>query len=205
MESLFIRPEVIFFYETLQLTLAIDLAQTEFECCAINSDINYDTSLWRLQSYGNLDWTVPLTCCRLQNRMDPFAYLDPKPENLTLCQSLQKHEHNKARHRINCLDPLDEWYRMHYTKFLTVSAAIAMMEFTVLLSVILSCSRIGRRRVRMKTTGTTMSTNVLVKQKRIAPQPQPQLQVIANENIYDESANNESAIRPYHMSRSYLV
>lgn len=81
-----------------QLTAAIDLTQTQFECCAINSDINYDTSLWRLQSYGQKDWTVPLTCCRLSNRDESGSYLDPMPSNMSLCQSLQKEEFETSRH-----------------------------------------------------------------------------------------------------------
>lgn len=81
-----------------QLTAAIDLTQTHFECCAINSNINYDTSMWRLQSYGQKDWTVPLTCCQLENRQDVGAYLDPKPRNMSLCQSLQSEDYSMSRH-----------------------------------------------------------------------------------------------------------
>lgn len=76
----------------------MDLAQTFFNCCAMNNNINYDTSLWRLQSFGQRDWVVPLTCCHLSNRLDSGSYLDPKPINLTVCQSLQRHEYDKGRH-----------------------------------------------------------------------------------------------------------
>lgn len=189
----------------------MDLAQTQFECCAINSDINYDTSLWRLKGYGNLDWTVPLTCCRLNNRNEPFSYLDPKPSNMTLCQSLDKIEHSKGRHTIGCLEPLDEWYRMHYTSFLSASAIVAIVEFTVLLSIILSCAQLGQHRVKLTTTGTTMFTNVVATtattKKRVAPQPQ----IVRNENIqsenqmYTETIDEVDQIRPYNMTRSYLV
>lgn len=80
-----------------QLTAAMDLAQTHFDCCAIDSDINYDTSLWRLQGYGPKELTVPISCCRLRNRNEFGAYLDPKPINGTMCQSLQKDVNEKAR------------------------------------------------------------------------------------------------------------
>lgn len=82
----------------IQLTAAMDLAQTFFNCCAMNNNINYDTSLWRLQGYGQRDWVVPLTCCYLSNRHDSNSYLDPKPINLTICQSLQRHDYDKGRH-----------------------------------------------------------------------------------------------------------
>lgn len=86
-----------------QLTAAMDLAQTFFNCCAMNSNINYDTSLWRLQEYGQRDWVVPLTCCHLSNRLESSSYLDPKPMNLTLCQSLERHVYEKSRHTEVCV------------------------------------------------------------------------------------------------------
>lgn len=169
----------------------------------MNSDINYDTSLWRLKSYGNLDWTVPLTCCRLENRNEPFSYLDPKPLNMTQCQSLERHVYSEARHGVGCLEPLDEWYRLHYTTFLSVSAAVAIVEFTVLLSIIFSCARLGRHRVKLTTTGTTMFTNVVASKKRAAPTPRATRNDDAQ--AYDEAAIDVDTIRPCHMTRSYLV
>lgn len=38
----------------------MDLAQTQFECCAMNDVINYDTSLWRLQGMGRRELVVCL-------------------------------------------------------------------------------------------------------------------------------------------------
>lgn len=211
-----------------QLTAAIDLAQTKFKCCAINSDINYDTSLWRLQGYGQRDWAVPLTCCFLRNRHEPQSYLDPKPENLTMCQSLQKHEHNLARHADGCLDALDEWYRSHYIIFLGGSTVMAIVEFIVLLTIILSCARTNRRRIALTTTGTSMSANVASSRptkKRRPPAPQQPDLPSSNDNVYmnsvasDQSGaaqlldlnpqktfiDNDTSIHPYHISKSYLV
>lgn len=220
---------IFFFLSSIcfQLTAAIDLVQTKFKCCAINSDINYDTSLWRLQGYGQRDWAVPLTCCFLRNRHEPRSYLDPKPENLTMCQSLQKHEHNLARHSDGCLDALDEWYRSHYVTFLGGSTIVAVVEFAVLLSIILSCARKNRRRVALTTTGTTMASNVMnsrpAKKRRL---PTPQQTVFSsspNDIVYMNSVTsehsgathlqdvniqkrfNDTAIQPYHISTSYLV
>lgn len=202
------------------------MAQTKFKCCAINSDINYDTSLWRLQGYGQRDWAVPLTCCFLRNRDESQSHLDPKPENLTMCQSLQKHEHNLARHSDGCLDALEEWYRSHYITFLGGSTVMAIVEFAVLLSIILSCARTNRRRVALTTTGTSMTTHALDSRpakKRQAPQ-QPVFSS-PNDNTYMNSVTSEqscathlpdlspqksfndteTAIHPFHISKSYLV
>lgn len=76
----------------------MDYAQTFLDCCAINDSINYDTSLWRLQKFGREDLSVPLTCCKLMNKYDENSYLDPVAVNLTLCQSLQPQDFQKARH-----------------------------------------------------------------------------------------------------------
>lgn len=134
-------------------------------------------SLWRLQNLGNIDWAVPQTCCMLTNADVERSYLDPKPQNLTLCQSLLKHEYNRARHSDACYDHLSAWYRQHYLLFLGAGLAIAIVEFCVLVSIVFSCIRMTGKRKRKKvvyrTTGTTMQSNVLAHYvKRPAPQPQ---------------------------------
>jgi Tetraspanin family len=126
-----------------QFTTAMDLAQTQFECCAINSAINYDTSLWKLQALGQKDLTVPLTCCKLANRAEAKAYLDPKPANLTQCQALQPHEYEKSRHLDGCLTKIDLWYREQYVLFLIAGLVVAIVEFGVLLSIIYSCTKLS--------------------------------------------------------------
>lgn len=191
----------------MQLTASIDLAQTQFKCCAINSDLNYDMSLWRLQGYGQRDWVVPQTCCTLNNRLEPRSYLDPKPQNLTMCQSLLKHEYQRARHTDICIEHLDLWYRQHYTLFLSASAVVGIVEFAVLLSIILSCTRLSaktkrRGNIMFRSTGTSMQSNVLASasanqqpaehrhKRRPAPQPNQvnnnnlQKALTALENVY---------------------
>lgn len=81
-----------------QFTVAFDLAQTLLECCGVNTSINYDTSLWKLQGYGKKELSVPLTCCKLMNKFEINSYLDPQPINLTQCQSLEREEFEKSRH-----------------------------------------------------------------------------------------------------------
>lgn len=151
-----------------------------------------------------------------------------------MCQSLQKHEHNLARHSDGCLDALDEWYRAHYITFLAGSAIVAIVEFAVLLSIILSCTRTSRRRVALTTTGTSMAMNVVHSRpakKRRVPIPQQTVFSTANDNVYMNSVTSEhsgggggggalhlhgtnaqknfndteTTIHPYHISKSYLV
>ncbi|ETN57759.1 tetraspanin [Anopheles darlingi] len=128
-----------------QFTAAMDLAQTIFECCAINTSINYDTSLWKLQSLGKKELTVPITCCKLQNRYEFSAYLDPIPVNATLCQALQVNDYEKSRHLDGCLHKIEVWYREQYFLFLCAGLIVAVVEFCVLLSIILSCTKLPRK------------------------------------------------------------
>ncbi|XP_053670444.1 CD151 antigen [Anopheles nili] len=127
-----------------QFTSAMDLAQTIFECCAINTSINYDTSLWKLQSFGNKELTVPITCCKLENRFEFTAYLDPIAINITLCQALQTQDYEKSRHLDGCLHKIELWYREQYFLFLCAGLIVAVVEFCVLLSIILSCTKLPR-------------------------------------------------------------
>lgn len=187
--------------DVFQMTASIDLVQTHFKCCAINSNLNYDMSLWRLQNFGQRDWIVPQTCCILANDHDDNpnrSYLDPKPQNLTLCQSLLKHEYNRGRHKDNCLEHLVTWYSEHYNIFFTAGGIFVLVQFIVLLSIIFSCTKIAahnkRKRTTCRSTGTTMQTNVLAHNiKRPAPQPQFQQPSKAS-NVYS-----------YNLSNSFLV
>nr|CAH7766260.1 unnamed protein product [Callosobruchus chinensis] len=122
-------------------TVAVDLAQTMFKCCGIDSANEYDTSLWRLQGLGPR-LAVPLTCCKLLNGNDTKAYLSPRPINQNFCQDLEKQTHSAYRHTVGCWMALDQWYREHYFAFLMVGFVIVLVEFSVLMSTILSCTRI---------------------------------------------------------------
>lgn len=183
-----------------QLTAAIDMAQTKFQCCAINSNINYDTSLWRLQGYGQRDWPVPQSCCHLNNRDDINAYLDPKPVNLSSCQSLQRHVYENARHTDGCLDKLDNWYRKHYFLFLGASVLLAVVEFGVLLSIILSCTKLPKKHTKAicRSTGTTMHNTLrgtvdddATKKRQSSVMPQTM------ENIYmDSMMSDQGSVMP---------
>ncbi|XP_034666606.1 tetraspanin-8 [Drosophila subobscura] len=131
-----------------QYTNAMDLAQTRFGCCGMKSSLDYDTSLWRLQSYGQTNWPVPLSCCVLENAPQPFAYLDPKPANETQCKSLNHLSYERERYTESCLLHLDTWYREQYSVFLGASLLMALVEFCVLLAIIMSCTALASQRAR---------------------------------------------------------
>lgn len=190
------------------------MAQTHFKCCAINSNLNYDMSLWRLQGYGQRDWAVPQSCCMLTNSDEERAYLDPKPQNLSMCQSLLKHEYNRARYNATCIEHLSTFYREHYLLFMIAGLVIAIIEFVVLVSIVYTCIKMASKRrqkikVNFRTTGTTMQSNVLAHYVK-RPAPQPHIQQPINENVYVTNMSSEHPIKipnaySYHMTNSYLV
>lgn len=118
----------------------------------MNGDVDYDMSLWKLQNYGQRDWVIPATCCILQNSIEDRSYLDPKPINISLCQSLLKHDYNHARHSQSCLELLSLWFQQHYILFLITGLVVAIVQLMVLVSIIFSCIRmasIRRRKAQM--------------------------------------------------------
>ncbi|KAL3279231.1 hypothetical protein HHI36_016744 [Cryptolaemus montrouzieri] len=124
-----------------EFTAAVDLAQTMFQCCGIESADEYDTSLWRLQSFSN-SLAVPLTCCKLSNFNETKSYLDPRPVNTTLCQALEVNRHEGYRHLKGCQGALEDWYRDQYMIVVTVGLVLVLVEFMVLLSTLLICTRV---------------------------------------------------------------
>ena len=59
---------------------------------------DYHSSWWHLRELGQRDLLVPLSCCGLLNAADPDGFLDPRPANLTMCQSLQPDVARPFRH-----------------------------------------------------------------------------------------------------------
>ncbi|XP_056637165.1 CD151 antigen [Diorhabda sublineata] len=124
-----------------QFTNAIDLVQASFHCCGIETSNEYDASYWRLQS-SRPSLSVPLTCCKLSNDNDTKSYLNPEPVSSALCQALDTNRHEGFRHTGGCRIPLQRWYRDRYMAFLGIGLVIVLVEFTVLLSSIVTCTRI---------------------------------------------------------------
>ncbi len=108
-----------------QFTVAMDLAQTVLECCGVNTSVNYDTSLWKLQKFGKKELIVPLSCCKLMNKYDYDSYLDPRPINETQCQSLEVEEFEKSRH----LDVSIHFLLIDYSVFSAAKQSVANRVF----------------------------------------------------------------------------
>nr|CAD7409752.1 unnamed protein product [Timema cristinae] len=125
-----------------QFTAAVDLAQTMFQCCGIGGAVDYDTSWWRLRELGQRELVVPHSCCLLSNPPDDDrAFLDPRPLNVTTCQSEVKGIYSLARHTEGCIGKLGTWFRDHTTLFLAIGSGVVLVELAVLLSAILVWGR----------------------------------------------------------------
>ncbi|XP_072397407.1 tetraspanin-11 [Diabrotica undecimpunctata] len=124
-----------------QFTNAIDLAQASFHCCGVKSSEEYDTSFWRMKLLGPR-LTVPLSCCKLSNENRSDSYLNPEPASQALCQAQDRNRHEGFRYTMGCQEPLERWYRDHYIAFLGIGLVIVLVEFSVLLSSIVTCTRI---------------------------------------------------------------
>ncbi|XP_045461051.1 CD151 antigen [Harmonia axyridis] len=124
-----------------EFTAAVDLAQTMFQCCGIESANEYDTSLWRLQSLSH-SLAVPLTCCKLSNFNDTKSYLNPIPMNTSLCQALEVSRHEKYRHLKGCQPALEKWYTDQYMILFAAGLILVLVEFMVLLTTLLNCAKI---------------------------------------------------------------
>ncbi|KAI5641963.1 tetraspanin family domain-containing protein [Phthorimaea operculella] len=70
-----------------QFTAAVDLAQTELECCGITDARNYDMSVWQLRRLGPRGMAVPPSCC--VQRVEDSSYLNPAPVNQSRCQEVK--------------------------------------------------------------------------------------------------------------------
>lgn len=163
-----------------QFTNAMDLAQTRFGCCGMRSSLDYDTSLWRLQSYGQRNWPVPLSCCVLANAPQPLAFLDPKPANETQCQALERSVYERERYTESCLVHLDSWYREQYSIFLAASLVLALVEFSVLLGIILTCTGIASRKARLD---SSLSSQAFSQKGRRRPTAKSRQALV--DNIYE--------------------
>uniref|UniRef100_A0A0C9R1H1 TSPAN11 protein n=1 Tax=Fopius arisanus TaxID=64838 RepID=A0A0C9R1H1_9HYME len=141
-----------------QFTAALDLAQTAFSCCGINGSSNYGTSWWRLQEVGRRELVVPLTCCTLNNTQLPDAFLNPQPQDLQLCQTLNPLEHQRARHNTGCLEMIEKWTQDQALIFLGIGLIVMLIEMSALLSTILSWSKSKPKRRKNLSTFTSTQT-----------------------------------------------
>lgn len=171
-------------------TNAFDFAQTYLDCCGINDSINYDLSLWRLQKMGKKLLTVPLTCCYLVNKFEKKSYLDPIPVNETLCQSIEPQDFQRSRHSEGCIEKVENWYREQYILLLGGGLILVLIDFFVLLSIVLNCSRIKHNQINHRMNAMKLTNNEEISNSERTNSFQRSL---ARENIYqDDSITTET-------------
>lgn len=173
---------------------------SQFHCCGIDSANEYDTSLWRLQSLGP-SLAVPLTCCRLINdNISQNAYLNPHPLNTSLCQTLEKNLHQNYRHTEGCREHLEQWYKHHYLIFLGTGLIIVIVEFTVLLSTILTCTRIYHYKQEDRKKRDSVATKV----EESTENRENSIQYHNQKSLFDEQRGGGSNYADtYNRSRDY--
>ncbi|XP_044012439.1 tetraspanin-11-like [Aphidius gifuensis] len=141
-----------------QFTAALDLAQTTFSCCGINGSYNYGISWWRLQEVSRRELIVPLTCCTLNNTGAIDAFLNPEPKNLTLCQTRNPEENQRARHSMGCLDMIEKWTQDQALLFLGILLVLMLIEISALLSTVLACTKTSSKKKTKQSNFTSTQT-----------------------------------------------
>ncbi|KAJ8726919.1 hypothetical protein PYW08_015316 [Mythimna loreyi] len=127
-------------------TVAVDLAQTELQCCGMTDARNYDMSIWQLRRLGPRGMSVPLSCC-VQYEGE-VSYLNPAPVNASRCQEVTPNP--EFRYVPGCLGPLEDWYQQQYLLLLLGVFIVAVFKLGVLLSTVFSCIRLRKRRQILK-------------------------------------------------------
>ncbi|XP_052737965.1 tetraspanin-17 [Bicyclus anynana] len=125
-------------------TAALDLAQTELECCGMTSARNYDMSLWQLRRLGPRGLSVPPSCC-VQSA--PRSHLSPAPADPARCQELAPNA--TYRHVPGCQTKLEDWYQEQYFIFMISLFVVAVFKLAILLSTVFSCIRLRKSRQEM--------------------------------------------------------
>ncbi|RVE48418.1 hypothetical protein evm_006979 [Chilo suppressalis] len=143
-----------------QFTAAVDLAQTQLECCGMSDAHNYDMSAWQLRRLGPRGLAVPPSCCV---QSTPASHLSPAPADPARCQEVQPEP--RYRHMPGCLSLLEDWYQQQYFIFMLALFIAALIKFGILLSTVFSCIRIKKRRRNihayvMKTIDNNTNQNI---------------------------------------------
>ncbi|XP_060800578.1 tetraspanin-33 [Amyelois transitella] len=181
-------------------TAAVDLAQTELECCGMTSSRNYDMSAWQLRRLGPRGLSVPLSCCVQSHR----SYLNPVPRNTTRCQEVTADP--KFRHVPGCLDRLDEWYQQQYLIFMLGLFVTAVFKLGILLSTVFSCIRLKRRRQEIRSfvmKSIDNNTNENIYESKMAMHDEPiTAKYIQPNNFYSPRVRNP---RIFHSKPNEMV
>ncbi|KAJ1525997.1 hypothetical protein ONE63_009176 [Megalurothrips usitatus] len=133
-----------------QFTAAFDLAQVSLRCCGVSAGSDYHASWWRLRELGQRDLLVPLSCCDLDNAREPDGFLDPRPANLSQCQSLQQDAARPYRHMEGCGPKLGLWLREQVQQLACAGGALVLVQLLAMLAAILVCVQLPRCRLKQR-------------------------------------------------------
>ncbi|KAJ6219474.1 hypothetical protein RDWZM_005286 [Blomia tropicalis] len=109
-------------------TAAVDLAQTKFECCGIDSPADYERSVWVLQRMNGPHGQVSRTCCLLHNKFESKSHINPRPINETMCQSKIAQENRLYRNQKGCLHTLESFIRSESIVFVILGCGFAALS-----------------------------------------------------------------------------
>ncbi|OXA53201.1 CD82 antigen [Folsomia candida] len=122
-------------------TKSFDFAQSRFNCCGVESDVDYDRSEWRTKRLGK-DLLYPLTCCPLDDKLsDPPTFLNPVPLNLSSCQSPSSIP-LRHRYREGCLSPIDQWFRKQTLTLVGMGLTLLLLQMATLATAICLCRKL---------------------------------------------------------------
>ncbi|XP_063530462.1 CD151 antigen [Cydia strobilella] len=125
-------------------TAALDLAQTELQCCGMTDARNYDLSVWQLRRLGPRGMAVPPSCCV---QAPPASHLNPAPRDAERCQEAAPIA--QFRHVVGCLGKIEDWYQQQFIIFMLSLFVVALLKLAILLITIFSCIRLRKHRQEM--------------------------------------------------------
>ncbi|KAF6217269.1 hypothetical protein GE061_001623 [Apolygus lucorum] len=123
-------------------TISVDMVQTKYECCGVESGNEFSTSWWLLRELAAPGLVVPLSCCRQEPSIESYA--DPIPLNKTLCQDKNPESHRHARHTQGCLKSLRSWVCEQVTIALNVGGGTIASQLLLLLLSIMASVKLNK-------------------------------------------------------------
>ncbi|XP_047478834.1 CD151 antigen-like isoform X1 [Penaeus chinensis] len=121
-------------------TLAVDYVQYQLQCCGVSGPADWVESRWLAESAGGPGRVVPLTCCTLHP--DAHAHINPKPINVTLCQSEEELSNRVARFQQGCVGRVVGWVQAQSGLITGVGVGVGVLEVAGLVAAASLCRAI---------------------------------------------------------------
>ncbi|XP_037798817.1 CD151 antigen-like [Penaeus monodon] len=121
-------------------TLAVDYVQYQLQCCGVSGPADWVESRWLAERAGGPGRVVPLTCCTLHP--DAHAHINPKPINVTLCQSEEELSNRVARFQQGCVGRVVGWVQAQSGLITGVGVGVGVLEVAGLVAAASLCRAI---------------------------------------------------------------